>query len=750
MHRLNSRLIVFALVFSLVGPGTLPVLAQGSADFNTILRATVYISSVYDTAGGSVVSCIGSGTLITPDGLILTNAHNVIDGERCRVDDIAISLPVRLDEPPVLSYYADIVAYDLRLDLAVLRITRQIDGRRISEGTLRLPFVELGDSRQLRLDDTIAVFGYEGIGNDRVALSRGTIIGFIAEPRGEDRAWLKTSATILGPMAGGGAYDQNGRLIGIPTAAPPREREAVLDCRFIQDTNGDGITNNLDDCVPVGGFINALRPVHLARGLIRAAQLGIQDGGHVGSAQVSALLGIAADEPTFGPIRFAPSVNEAGQPTTFVTSMPTGTNSLYLVFEYRNMRPGIVYELRTTRNGDSVPVFSQSQALWPGGKDGLWYIGSSGQVWPNGVYEFTLLIEGRVVQTARITIGGAAQPTPTFSDIVFGLLDGNTVIGSGYVLGVANIISARFIFRDIPMGTPWSAVWYYEGVEIRRDSASWDIGPSGSQNVSITGDLLPGRYRLELYIEDRLSAMADLVLAGGQDGVFAQIFSNPRFASRVEGGSPAGIVAESFSAGISQLYAFVDWRMLGAGSPWTYRWLVDGDVFFEHTEPWVASESGSDFWFRLDSERALPDGTYTLEILIGGQLLVSRSARVGLGQLPVTSGDTATGVQVGGVVVDAETGEGIPGALFIVLEVQFSVEDFLWDEAQIFSMATTDNRGRFEIDRLLSYGELYSVIIVADGYFPVSADGIEFLPESEDVQGGQVAFRLEMNRDLIS
>lgn len=753
MRHLNfSRLLALTLTIALLAaqPAILPVRAQTVVDFTTIARATVYITSVYEVAGRRVVSCTASGTLVSADGLILTNAHAVVDSERCRVEDIAISVAVRLTEPPVLTYYAEVVSYDLGLDLAVLRIAQLIDGRRVEMNTLSLPFVELGDSRRLRLDDTITVFGYEGIGDQTITLSRGTIIGFIAEARGGEQAWLKTSATILGPMAGGGAYNSAGQLIGIPTTAPASDPAAVLDCRQVQDTNGDGLVDSRDRCIPVGGFINALRPSHLARGLVRAARLGIIDGGHMASAQVAAAAA-AAGEPSFGPIFFAPSINEAGQPTMFVTRLPSGASSLYLCFEYRNMRPGITYELRTTRNGDSAPAVSQAPMLWSGGVNGFWYIGSSGQVWQNGVYEFALLIEGRVVQTARITIGGAPEPTPSFSDIVFGLLDSSgNVIGSGYTLGVSNVVSARFIFRDMMAGLPWAAIWYYEGIELRRDGGSWNLGPSGSQTINITGDLLPGRYRLELYVEDRLTAAANLILAGGQEGVFARILSNPRFSSSISGGSPGGPVTESFSAGISDLYAFVDWQQLAPGTPWTYRWLVDGEVFFEHTEAWAVPESGADFWVRLSSERGLPDGAYRLDILLGGQLFISQVARVGLGQLPVTTGNLATGVQAGGVVVDALTGEGIPGVLFIVLKAQFSVADFVWDESQVFGMSMTDSRGRFELDRLLPYGELYSVVIVTDGYLPVVADAISLDPADPELVDGRLEFRLELNRDLTS
>ena len=41
-----------------------------------------------------------------------------------------------------------------------------------------------------------------------------------------------------------------------------------LDVETFQDSNGDGRADRNDTCVPVGGFISALRPSRLARGLV--------------------------------------------------------------------------------------------------------------------------------------------------------------------------------------------------------------------------------------------------------------------------------------------------------------------------------------------------------------------------------------------------------------------------------------------------------------------------------------------------
>jgi len=745
----SKWMVVLLLVGLIVGRVDVPrsAAAQGSLDADNIARATVFLAGVYDVPGGRAISCVGTGTFVSSDGLILTNAHNVTDSVRCPVDDIAVSLTLRLGEPPVPTYYAEVVDYNLGLDLAVLRVAREIDGRVIDRSMLSLPFVELGDSNQLRLDDTITVFGYPGLGEDPVESTRGTVVGFLAEANVGERAWIKTEASIPGVMSGGGAFDSQGRLIGIPTTAPAGTSGTALDCRRVQDTNGDSLVDSRDNCIPVAGFINALRPAALARGLVRAAQWGIRDRGHQFSGQVVAPAGDSA--PTFGRLFFSPAVNEAGLPTTRVTQLPAGANSLYLFFDFANMRPGTVYELRVTVNGIPNPRFSLSPALWSGPERGLWYIGSSGQPWPNGTYEFTLFIEGIPVGDERITIGGPAQATPQFSDIAFGLLDfrGN-VVGSGYVLPSGNVASALFIYRDMIDGIPWEQVWYYEGVEVPngRVAGTWNLGPNGSTTISISNaqGLQPGRYRLELSIQGALSATADFVIAGAQQGAFAQVFENLRVANLLTDETLGSAGSTSFPNTITDLYALIDWRLLAPNTPWTYRWLLDGSTLFEHTEGWVAPESGSNFWIALGSDLHLPDGTYTLELRVGDLPPVTVSARVGLGQLPVVQGNTASGVRMSGQIVDAQTGEGIPGALFILLEAEFSVQDFVWDESQIFGVSLSDSQGRFEIARLLPRDALYSVVVVAAGYLPVSADGIVVEADAQE----PVILRLEMNRDL--
>jgi len=97
---------------------------------------------------------------------------------------------------------------------------------------------------------------------------------------------------------------------------------------------------------------------------------------------------------------------------------------------------------------------------------------------------------------------------------------------------------------------------------------------------------------------------------------------------------------------------------------------------------------------------------------------------------------SAEGVQMTGRITDAETGDGIPGALFVVLEPEYSVEDFLWTEAQVLGISLADNEGRFQVPELLPRGTtdepmLYSVLIRAEGYIPITADAIAVTGETE-------------------
>ena len=163
---------------------------------------------------------------------------------------------------------------DPNLDLAVIRIKTDLDGNAVDKSSLNLPFVPTGDSDGLRLGDQLVIIGYPKIGGESITLTRGEVAGFTAEEPYGNRAFVKTSATITGGNSGGLAANSQGQIVGVPTQLGYGGNDQYVDCRPIVDTNGDGVIDEKDSCVPTGGFINALRPIKLAMAFIEKAKAG--------------------------------------------------------------------------------------------------------------------------------------------------------------------------------------------------------------------------------------------------------------------------------------------------------------------------------------------------------------------------------------------------------------------------------------------------------------------------------------------
>jgi hypothetical protein len=144
----------------------------------------------------------------------------------------------------------------------------------VDRASLNLPTVPMGDDAALQLGDTLTILGYPSIGGSTITLTRGEVSGFTAEEGYGNRAFIKTSATISGGNSGGLAANAEGQIIGIPTQLGYGGDDQYVDCRVLADTNRDGVVDENDNCVPTGGFINALRPLALARPLIDAAARG--------------------------------------------------------------------------------------------------------------------------------------------------------------------------------------------------------------------------------------------------------------------------------------------------------------------------------------------------------------------------------------------------------------------------------------------------------------------------------------------
>jgi putative serine protease PepD len=177
----------------------------------------------------------GSGTVIAPDGLILTNAHvaepqapglAVALGEpQSQLDSNPPYLTVELTTGPAspvkARYRARPVAVDGYLDLAVVKIYATSDGTPLDPKTLHLPYLALGNDAAVQLDETVTVLGFPGVADsDSITVTSGVISTFVPDPLGhvaDPRFELETTARLAHGNSGGAAVNNAGQLIGVPS-----------------------------------------------------------------------------------------------------------------------------------------------------------------------------------------------------------------------------------------------------------------------------------------------------------------------------------------------------------------------------------------------------------------------------------------------------------------------------------------------------------------------------------------------------
>jgi Do/DeqQ family serine protease len=149
-------------------------------------------------AGDRVQNSLGSGVLVRPDGLIVTNAH-VVKG----ADEIRVVLADRRE------FEARLATQDERYDLALLRI----DG-----GDEKFPYLEMRDSDSVEVGDIVLAIG-NPFGLNQTVTSG--IISAVARSAGgvnDSNFFIQTDAAINPGNSGGALVSLDGRMIGINTA----------------------------------------------------------------------------------------------------------------------------------------------------------------------------------------------------------------------------------------------------------------------------------------------------------------------------------------------------------------------------------------------------------------------------------------------------------------------------------------------------------------------------------------------------
>jgi S1-C subfamily serine protease len=368
-----------------------------------LASATVQVLAMVASGGDFAPVWSGSGSIISADGLILTNAH-VVDDRFGDYTDLGVAVLESTDQPPRLAYLAEIAAVDYSLDLAVIRITTDLDGNPVNP---ELPFVEVGDSDTVEIGDSLQILGYPGIGGETITFTEGAVSGFTSDRSVEGRAWIKTDATIAGGNSGGLGANALGELIGIPTRASSGEEGGqIVDCRPVADTNRDGTIDQNDTCVPIGGFINGLRPVNLALPLIEAARSGVAYQPPSGPVEQPAG-GFDVSNTALSDLVFADGVTADDMPTRVLPALPSGVTNVCAFWNYEGMADGMTWSAYWFIEGELSQEGSILDESWVGGQQGSWWVcifDDSGLA--DGLYELVLEVEGEVLINDAVFVGG--------------------------------------------------------------------------------------------------------------------------------------------------------------------------------------------------------------------------------------------------------------------------------------------------------------------------------------------------------
>ncbi len=143
-----------------------------------------------------VQKALGSGVIVDPSGLVVTN-HHVIEG----MTDVKVALADRRE------FAAEIVLSDPRTDLAVLRIKGD-----------NFPVLAMGDSDALEVGDFVIAIGDPfGVGQ---TVTQGIVSALARTQIGinDYGFFIQTDAAINPGNSGGALVDLDGKLVGINSA----------------------------------------------------------------------------------------------------------------------------------------------------------------------------------------------------------------------------------------------------------------------------------------------------------------------------------------------------------------------------------------------------------------------------------------------------------------------------------------------------------------------------------------------------
>ena len=176
----------------------------------------------------------GTGVVLSPDGIVLTNNHVVRGAATITATNVGNGQ----------RYSADVIGYDRKNDLAVLQL----------RGAAELPVAPTADSAQVRVGDAVTSVGFPGGGGltrapGRVrALDQSIVANDDLTGSSEQLGGLiDFAADVRAGDSGGPLVDADGNVVGIVTAATENYKMTSL----------GGFAIPLDQALPISDAIRS-------------------------------------------------------------------------------------------------------------------------------------------------------------------------------------------------------------------------------------------------------------------------------------------------------------------------------------------------------------------------------------------------------------------------------------------------------------------------------------------------------------
>jgi Trypsin-like peptidase domain len=314
-----------------------------------------------------------TGVVLTADGLILTSHQGIAATPGCDNPDLLLAFVEGTDSAPKVRFRGHVAGENAAVDLAVVQIDRDAQGRRVPLPALTP--VEL--SHATIPSDGVAVRTLAFSQSESATLS--VLSGTAALPSA-DAGWLNLTSPIPSGGAGSGVFDISGHLVGIVTQA--------------------GWNDTLTQA----------RPIALAGSLLQ--RVGVD---YIASASTAtAVLGetvTPASSVATGPVKVsnvqltAGKVEGSAAPLPAVKSLPGGSTAACIFWTIEGVRPGMKHGGVWLVNG--LPATSATDLMWnQSTKERTnWCWPTKSGPLPSGTHTFRYSVEGKQVLGFSFTVG---------------------------------------------------------------------------------------------------------------------------------------------------------------------------------------------------------------------------------------------------------------------------------------------------------------------------------------------------------